>query len=50
MTDGQFWGLILALIVQTGALFFWGGTVHRAIGQHEKRLDKHEERLLEGGL
>ena len=50
MTDAEFWGLVVVLIVQTGALFFWGGSIHRAVKEHDRRLDRHEKRLLEGGL
>lgn len=44
------WALVAALLIQTGALFYWGGTISRAVKEHDRRLDRHEERLhaLEG--
>jgi hypothetical protein len=38
-------GLWLLGISQTGALVFFAGSVNRALGDHDRRLDKVEEKL-----
>jgi len=35
-------GFILVLVVHTGALFYWGGTITRAIKDHDRRLSDLE--------
>ena len=36
-------GVILALVAQTGALFFWGGRVHQMLKDHSRRIGKLED-------
>ena len=36
---------VVALFTQTGALFFWGGQVHRALKDHDSKLEDHGERI-----
>ncbi len=33
---------IIMLVVQTGAMFYWGGTMSRAVKDHERRIDTLE--------
>jgi hypothetical protein len=33
---------LLAIIVQTGALFYWGGSVRQMLKDHERRISKLE--------
>ncbi len=35
--------LIFALLVQTGAMFYWAGTISRTVKHHGTRLDDLEE-------
>ena len=35
-------GFILVLVIHTGALFYWGGSVTRAIKDHDRRLSDLE--------
>jgi hypothetical protein len=30
---------IVMLVLQTGAMFYWGGTMSRAMRDHERRLE-----------
>jgi len=34
--------LIVTLLVQTGALFYWGGGVRQMLRDHERRITKLE--------
>jgi len=36
--------LILTLLVHTGALFYWGGTVKQMLRDHDKRIENLERR------
>lgn len=36
--------VIVALLVHTGALFYWGGAVRQMLRDHERRLAQLEER------
>lgn len=44
MTTGQFAALMLTLLVHTGALFYWGGTVAQMLKDHNRRLEALERR------
>lgn len=35
--------LIFALLVQTGAMFYWAGTISRTVKHHGTRLDDLED-------
>ena len=34
--------LIVSLLVHTGALFYWGGSIKQMLRDHERRLNKLE--------
>ena len=36
---------LLAIVAQTGAMFYWGGKISAIVSQHEKRIENLEERL-----
>ena len=36
-------GFMLMLMAQTGAMFYWGGNIARAIKDHDRRLNKLED-------
>lgn len=36
---------LLAIVAQTGAMFYWGGKISAIVSQHEKRLERLEEGL-----
>lgn len=36
---------LMAIVVQTGALFFWGGRVHQLLKEHQDRLNNQRERI-----
>ena len=36
-------GLALAVLMQTAALFYWGGAVRQMLRDHERRLTHLEE-------
>ena len=38
-----FVGFMVMLIAQTGAMFYWGGNIARAIKDHDRRLNKLED-------
>jgi hypothetical protein len=38
------WTYSFLLMIQTGGLFYWAGTMNRAIKEHERRLDKLENK------
>ncbi len=42
--------VLVALVVQTGALFWWGGGLNSTVKRHDEQLLDHEERLREGKL
>lgn len=35
-------GLLLAVLAQTGALFYWGGKIQRMVTEHERRITRIE--------
>jgi len=39
--------LILTLLVHTGALFYWGGTVKQMLRDHDKKIEDLERRVYE---
>lgn len=47
MTNEQFLTLILAIVVHTGALVWWGATLTATVRHHDRRLEDHEMRLRE---
>lgn len=49
MSVEQF-AVLVALVVQTGAFFWWGGSLNATVKRHEGQLEDHEERLREGKL
>ncbi len=36
---------VVAVTAQTGMLFYWGGSLSTLVKEHEKRLNKIEDRL-----
>jgi hypothetical protein len=36
------WTYSFLLMIQTGGLFYWAGTMNRAIKEHERRLNRLE--------
>jgi hypothetical protein len=38
------WTYSFLLMIQTGGLFYWAGTMNRAIKEHERRLNKLENK------
>ncbi len=38
------WTYSFLLMIQTGGLFYWAGTMNRAIKEHERRLNKLESK------
>jgi len=42
--------VLVALVAQTGAFFWWGGSLSSTVKRHEEQLGDHEERLREGKL
>lgn len=44
--DPEIIALILLLIAQTGAMFYWGGRVGKAVDILEKLVENHETRIL----
>ena len=36
-------GFIVVLVIHTGALFYWGGSMTRAVKDHERRIGRLEE-------
>lgn len=40
------YALFVALVVHTGALFYWGGSVRQMLREHERRLGLLEQRVL----
>ena len=41
--------LIVMLVIQTGALFYWGGKITQTVRDHERRLSWLEKRELMRG-
>lgn len=42
--------VLVTLLVQTGAFFWWGATISQTVKHHERELADHEERLRKGEL
>ena len=38
-------GLVVALIIHTGALFYWGGSVRQMLSDHDRRIMDLERRV-----
>jgi hypothetical protein len=38
-------GVLLGLLAQTGALFYWGGGVRQLLRDHERRLNALDRRV-----
>lgn len=36
-------GFILVLVLHTGALFYWGGSITRAMKDHDQRIGRLEK-------
>jgi len=34
---------VVMLLIQTGGMFYWGGTISRAVKGHERRIEDLEE-------
>lgn len=37
--------VLIAIIAQTGALFYWGGKVSSTLKHHDSRLSTHDTRI-----
>lgn len=42
-------GVVIALLAQTGALFFWGGKTQARLDNHDDDLDRHDTTLRDHG-
>ena len=48
--EANFAGILVLLMIQTGALLFWGGRTYQMLQELQKNVRDHEERIrdLEG--
>lgn len=46
--SGDTLGVVLALLVQTGVIAYWGGRISKAVERHEKEIENLRARWHDG--
>lgn len=41
----QLVAVIVTLVLHTGALFYWGGGIRQMLKEHDRRIEKAEQRI-----